>query len=240
MLDRKIFSTRLRELREANNMSCAALAEKIGVTGASLGYYERGERVPDIETTQKLCGVFGVTSDYLLGLSDTPSPDIEDQAICKKLGIEGETLEALKKIFYNEFDNPTPPKIRMIWNDLYEVLSTSDVAEIFFQSLANKEHISDIDSNFFFCLKRYMLAVDNLLDTVNYIDETFNGEEGINNLNNPDYISRNQLEIVITSKEYHDAKLHMDATSWCIQDSLKKLLDDMRKNYAKRCDTWQA
>lgn len=99
MLDRIIFSTRLKELREEKGLSCTALAGRIGVTGASLGYYERGERVPDIETAQKLCKVFGVTSDYLLGLSDTPSPDIEDQAICKKLGIEGETLEALKMVF---------------------------------------------------------------------------------------------------------------------------------------------
>lgn len=80
-LDRKIFYTRLKELREENNMSCAALATRIGVTGASLGYYERGERVPDIETTQKLCEVFGVTSDYLLGLSDATSTDI---AVCEQ------------------------------------------------------------------------------------------------------------------------------------------------------------
>lgn len=239
MLDRKVFAARLRELREANNMSCAALAEKIGVTGASLGYYERGERVPDIETAQKLCGVFGVTSDYLLGLSDTPSPDIEDQAICKKLGIEGETLEALKKIFYSEFDDPTPARVIAFWQDLDEVLTGAEAAEIFFQTILKQTDHNDMESNFFFCLKRYMLAVDNYLEVMESMDETFLQEADRSLEERVDtYILEHQEEIVVFSKEYHDANLHLKAASWGVQEALLAVLKSMRKHYEEY--QWQA
>lgn len=97
-LDRKIFSKRLKELREENNMSCAALATRIGVTGASLGYCERGERVPDIETTQKICCVLGVTSDYLIGLSDVPTYDYDIEICVNMLHSEREkTADFIEK-----------------------------------------------------------------------------------------------------------------------------------------------
>lgn len=64
------FSERLKELREEKGLSYQKLGEILGVSGVSLGYYERGERVPDIHTLQNICGFFNVTSDYMIGLSD--------------------------------------------------------------------------------------------------------------------------------------------------------------------------
>ena len=50
-------------------MSQAELAKKIGVSASAIGMYEQNRRTPDNDTLREFCEIFGVTSDYLLGLS---------------------------------------------------------------------------------------------------------------------------------------------------------------------------
>ncbi len=66
----EIFAKRLRELREERGITKQKLGEEIGTSGVSIGYYERGERVPDIDVLAKLAELFEVTSDYLIGITD--------------------------------------------------------------------------------------------------------------------------------------------------------------------------
>ena len=66
----KIFSTRLKELRVENNYTQQQMAEKLGVRQQSYARYETGAGEPNLETVTKLCAIFDVSSDYLLGLSD--------------------------------------------------------------------------------------------------------------------------------------------------------------------------
>ena len=61
--------SRIRKLRKNNYMSQAALAAKIGVSASAIGMYEQNRRTPDNDTLREFCEIFGVTSDYLLGLS---------------------------------------------------------------------------------------------------------------------------------------------------------------------------
>lgn len=68
------FSTRLNLLRETKNYSQAELAELLDTSRISISHYLRGNRVPDIDMLLKICNLFSVTSDYLLGLSDDPKP----------------------------------------------------------------------------------------------------------------------------------------------------------------------
>ena len=69
---------RIRELREARGWNQKDLADQISSTRQAVGHYETGRRSPDLETLGKLCDVFGVTADYLLGRSDMPQPLISD------------------------------------------------------------------------------------------------------------------------------------------------------------------
>ena len=39
----------------------------MGSTGPAYGRYERGERVPSIETAKQIAGALGVSLDYLVG-----------------------------------------------------------------------------------------------------------------------------------------------------------------------------
>ena len=61
---------RLRELRTNSNLTQKELAEKISTTQTTIGKYERGELEPNFEILKKLSSIFGVTTDYLLGLED--------------------------------------------------------------------------------------------------------------------------------------------------------------------------
>lgn len=66
---------RIKDLRAARGWNQDALGKKIGVTRTALGNYEREDRQLDPETIGKLCDLFGVTADYLLGRSEIPAPD---------------------------------------------------------------------------------------------------------------------------------------------------------------------
>lgn len=65
----------LRLLREKKGLRQKDVAELIGVSQVAYSYYEKGSREPDYATLVKLSDFFGVSTDYLLGLDDTPYPD---------------------------------------------------------------------------------------------------------------------------------------------------------------------
>lgn len=66
----KIFCERLKELRLERNISTVKLATAIGVSNSIISRWENGLRVPSIDHLYNIAKYFGVTSDYLIGLSD--------------------------------------------------------------------------------------------------------------------------------------------------------------------------
>lgn len=91
------FSERLKKLRESNNMNCTQLAKQLNVSSASIGYYEKGERVPDIEVLARICDFFNVSSDYLIGISDFASKDIEKKAVADYIGLDEKSVDEIKR-----------------------------------------------------------------------------------------------------------------------------------------------
>ncbi|MFG6116923.1 helix-turn-helix domain-containing protein [Halobacillus sp. MO56] len=67
------FSDRLKSLREKQKVSREQLAQTIGVSYSTIAKYESGTREPDFKTLDKMSDYFEVTTDYLLGKSDSPS-----------------------------------------------------------------------------------------------------------------------------------------------------------------------
>ena len=68
-----MFAKRLKELRQLKCLTQAELADLLGISSSSVGMYEQGRREPDISLINKICEVFSVTSDYLLGMTAMPS-----------------------------------------------------------------------------------------------------------------------------------------------------------------------
>lgn len=65
-----VFSRRLTGLREHHRYTQAAVASGVGVAASSIGFYEKGEKIPNAEILAKLCLFYHVPADYLLGFTD--------------------------------------------------------------------------------------------------------------------------------------------------------------------------
>lgn len=66
-------SKRLTELKTSKNLMQKEIAEGSGVPLRTYQRYENGEREPSASIIVALAKFFGVSTDYLLGLSDSPT-----------------------------------------------------------------------------------------------------------------------------------------------------------------------
>lgn len=65
---------RLKELREKRGITQLKLAMDLSMNQNSISRYENGSREADYATLIKLAEYFGVSVDYLLGITDEPKP----------------------------------------------------------------------------------------------------------------------------------------------------------------------
>lgn len=65
-----LFSERLIELREKNDLSQTQAAKEFGVVVRAYQRYEYGEREPRLSTLVRMADFYGVSLDYLAGRSD--------------------------------------------------------------------------------------------------------------------------------------------------------------------------
>ncbi len=61
---------RLYELRQSKNITQQRLAVDLGIDQTSISSYECGKYFPTVEVLVKIAEYFGVSTDYLLGLSE--------------------------------------------------------------------------------------------------------------------------------------------------------------------------
>ena len=66
----KTYQERMRELREDRDLTQAAVAQVLQTTQQTYSRYEQGENELPLRHLLALCRFYGVSADYLLGLSD--------------------------------------------------------------------------------------------------------------------------------------------------------------------------
>lgn len=71
------------------------LARAIGVTDNTISYFCGGKRTPNLQQIIAIAKELNVSTDYLLGLSGTPSVDEDVQAACKTTGLSEESVKLL-------------------------------------------------------------------------------------------------------------------------------------------------
>ena len=64
------FGEKIQKLRKQQGLSQEALAEKVTVTRQTISKWELDQSTPDLEFIAQLSSIFGVSADYLIGLSD--------------------------------------------------------------------------------------------------------------------------------------------------------------------------
>lgn len=65
---------RLGEVRKDHSMTQKQLAEVMKVSEATVSAWERNITCPDDETKVRLARMFNISTDYLLGVTDVPTP----------------------------------------------------------------------------------------------------------------------------------------------------------------------
>lgn len=76
-------SERLSKLIEEKNVSCREVADVVGVTEVSMHRYLRGERMPQVPIMLNFAHYFGVSVDYLYGLTD--KKEIPEEKVTDRL-----------------------------------------------------------------------------------------------------------------------------------------------------------
>lgn len=62
------FGKKLRELRIQEGLTQKELAEKIGSAQSAIHYWESDKQEPSISSLKKICDLFEISADYLLGI----------------------------------------------------------------------------------------------------------------------------------------------------------------------------
>ena len=65
------FPIRLRRIRLSLSLQQEQVAQKIGVTKSTISTYENNARQPSLEMLVRLARLYNVSTDYLLGITDT-------------------------------------------------------------------------------------------------------------------------------------------------------------------------
>lgn len=92
------FKKRFSELRYETGLSQLKLGKLLKLSPATIGYYENGDRVPDIVTAARIANYFYVSVDYLLGLSDVRSTDQDMKTACEVTGLSQKAVENIAEI----------------------------------------------------------------------------------------------------------------------------------------------
>lgn len=84
---------RLKELRIKHGLSQIELAKKFNVAQNTVSNWENGSRQADYETLNNLANLFNVSVDYILGRTDNPQQNIDQQLEGIEFALYGEIKE---------------------------------------------------------------------------------------------------------------------------------------------------
>lgn len=99
----KIIGNRLNTLLANKDIKQKELAQYLEVTDNTISYFVKGKRTPNTEQIIKISKYFDVSADYLLGLSETPTNNKDEQFICDYTGLN---LDSIRNLVHHKNNNP--------------------------------------------------------------------------------------------------------------------------------------
>lgn len=81
------FSNRLKRLRKLMSLSQEELGKRLSVTKSMVSAYETSMRMPSYEVLLRMARLFGVSTDYLLGLDGREMLGISQLSDAQKLSL---------------------------------------------------------------------------------------------------------------------------------------------------------
>ena len=95
---KKEIGLRISKARTAKNMTQEDLAVAIGTSRQIINYYEAGSRQPKLDDIINISKHLGISSDYLLCLSEVESTNNDIKAVCKYTKLTETSLYNLERI----------------------------------------------------------------------------------------------------------------------------------------------
>jgi transcriptional regulator with XRE-family HTH domain len=142
------FSQRITRLRKENRLSQKDAANSLGISQALLSHYENGIRKCTFEFLLTLCEFYHVTTDYILGKSDS------------RMGLVGETVEDSDALNFSAQVEITPKTLHSYIGAILESIEHScadaQAAQIYrfllvsaYRALLATEKAGNVDKNVF-------------------------------------------------------------------------------------------
>ncbi|MEE1137550.1 MAG: helix-turn-helix transcriptional regulator [Acutalibacteraceae bacterium] len=93
---------RINKLLAEKDVMQKELADHLGIQHNTISYYLKGERVPDHEKLVAIAEYFNVSTDYLLGRTETKTVEEDIQMICDYTGLNEDAVKCLHECCYTE------------------------------------------------------------------------------------------------------------------------------------------
>ena len=124
MFDTMKVAQRIREARNARNMTQMALADEMGVSYQAVSNWERGNSMPDISKLEQLCNVLHITVYELLG-TDDPKAKTVNKILRKEELPELEELAEIASVvepeLIKEVAEQTAKKRKINWDTIMQM-----------------------------------------------------------------------------------------------------------------------
>lgn len=206
-----LFSERFELLRKEKGWTFEKTAEKLGITRVSCSNYEKGKRTPDIATVIKIAKVFDVSSDYLIGLSETRKPEYSD--INKTTGLNEKSIGILNSYAFVHKDilnhlvceerELSPFDIQNIEELDFEYLNNPEIVEKKYQDYLKSEKLKSSAS----ILEE--LQMDWKISEGYVYDENY-----YKYINSPEYLTRQKEEALEVVKKMEEKYSDVDSLAF--------------------------
>ena len=90
------FPTAISSLLKERKITPGELADHLKVTRQTVSNYCLGQTTPSFQLLCKIADFFNVSTDYLLGRTETRSPDANIRAVCEFTGLSESAVNGLK------------------------------------------------------------------------------------------------------------------------------------------------
>ena len=94
----RTFAATMSALRKARGLSQRAAAADLHISQALLSHYENGAREPGLGFVCRACRYYGVTADYMLGLTDSTNADKKERELADVMAELEQLSRKVKKI----------------------------------------------------------------------------------------------------------------------------------------------
>lgn len=129
------FAANLKKVFWNSGQSQAEAAEGLGVSRQTFNNWINGQNQPDYASLVRIADYFRVSTDYLLGRTETVSPDTSIAGCGKLTGLSDKSIEKLIELYRANWEN----WYTYLLNDIIE----ADEFQLFLESLMNYVTTSD-------------------------------------------------------------------------------------------------